>query len=140
MASTAPAVLPLGVPSVAQHESAQPSRDTIHDIIQAKRPADMAENRANLEIHLQPGAKKNEIVSLRDGVLWVRVTAPPLRGQANSALLALMAELLAVPKSAIAITRGYASRHKVIAIQGLSPENLKERLDQALSRKQPSQG
>ena len=100
----------------------------------------MAENRANLEIHLQPGAKKNEIVSLRDGVLWVRVTAPPLRGQANSALLALMAELLAIPKSAIAITRGYVSRHKVIAIQGLSPENLKERLDQALSRKQPSQG
>lgn len=80
------------------------------------------------------------MVSLRDGVLWVRVTAPPLKGQANSALLTLMAELLATPKNNIAITRGYASRHKVITIQGLSPENLTEKLAQALSRKQPSQG
>lgn len=78
------------------------------------------------------------MVSLRDGVLRVRVTAPPLKGQANSALLTLVAELLATPKNSIAITRGYASRHKVITIQGLSPENLAEKLAQALSRKQPS--
>ena len=80
------------------------------------------------------------MVSLRDGVLWVRVTAPPLKGQANSALLTLVAELLAMPKNNIAIARGYASRHKVITIQGLSPENLTEKLAQALSRKQPSLG
>jgi len=100
----------------------------------------MADNRATVEIHLQPGAKRNEVVSLRDGVLWVRVTAPPLKGQANSALLTLVAELLAMPKNNIAIARGYASRHKVITIQGLSPENLTEKLAQALSRKQPSLG
>lgn len=100
----------------------------------------MADKRASVEIHLQPGAKRNEVVSLRDGVLWVRVTAPPLKGQANSALLTLVAELLATPKNSIAITRGHASRRKVITIQGLSPENLTEKLAQALSRKQPSQG
>ncbi len=99
----------------------------------------MAEKRATLEVHLHPGAKKNEVVSLRDGVLWVRVMAPPLKGQANGALLTLMAELLATPKNNIAITRGYASRHKVMTIRGLSPENLAEKLAQALSRKQPSQ-
>ena len=99
----------------------------------------MAENKATLEIHLQPGARSNEVVSLRDGVLRVRVTAPPLKGQANSALLTLVAELLAIPKNNIAITRVYASRHKVITIHGLSPENLTEKLAQALSRKQPRQ-
>src|SRR3972149_924866 len=101
--------------------------------------ADMAEKRATLRIHLHPGARRNELVSIRDGVLRVRVTAPPLKGQANGALLALMAELLAIPKNNIAITRGYASRHKVIAIQGLTPEILEEKLAQALSQEQPSQ-
>ena len=100
----------------------------------------MAEISATVEIHVQPGAKKNEVVSLRDSVLRVRVTAPPLKGQANSALLTLVAELLAIPKNNIAITRGHASRHKVITIHGLSPENLTEKLAQALSRRQPSQG
>jgi hypothetical protein len=96
----------------------------------------MAEKKATLEIHLQPGAKRNEVVGLRDGVLWVRVTAPALKGQANSAMVAFVAQLLDVPKDAVVITRGRISRQKVVAIQGLSPENLKEKLAQALSRNQ----
>jgi uncharacterized protein (TIGR00251 family) len=99
----------------------------------------MAEKKATVEIHLQPGANRDEIVSFRDGVLRVRVTAPPLKGQANRALVALMAQALVVPKNALALIRGYASRHKVIAVQGLSPGELKERLDQALTGKQPLQ-
>jgi uncharacterized protein len=96
----------------------------------------MAEKKATLEIHLQPGAKRNEVVGLRDGVLWVRVTAPALKGQANSALLTFVAQLLDVPKDAMVIARGLVSRQKVVAIRGISPENLKDKLAQALSRKQ----
>ncbi len=96
----------------------------------------MAEKKATLEIHLQPGAKRNEVVGLRDGVLWVRVTAPALKGQANSALLMFVAQLLGMPKDGVAIAQGRASRQKVVAIQGLNPEYLKEKLAQALSRKQ----
>ena len=95
----------------------------------------MAEHPATLKVHLQPGARKNEVVALRDGVLWVRVTAPPRKGQANSALLKLIAELLAIPRNAIAITHGGVSRNKLIAIQGLSPESIEERLAQAFPRK-----
>ena len=96
----------------------------------------MTENKATLEIHLQPGAKGNEIIGFRDGVLWVRVAAPPNKGQANNALLTLMAKLLSVPKSDLAIVRGFTSRHKVIAIHSLTPEALKEKLTQALPGKQ----
>jgi len=96
----------------------------------------MVEKKATLAIHLQPGAKKNEVVGLRDGVLWVRVRAPALKGQANSALLAFVAQLLDVPKDAVVIARGRVSRQKVVAIRGISPENLKEKLAQALSGKQ----
>lgn len=96
----------------------------------------IVEKKTAVEVHLQPGAKSNEIVSLRDSVLFVRVAALPRKGQANRALLALLAQTLAVPKNDLDLIRGYASRHKIIAIQGLNPEELEERLAQALSRKE----
>jgi uncharacterized protein (TIGR00251 family) len=77
---------------------------------------------------LQPGAKSDGIVGFRDGILYVRVTALPHKGQANQVLLALMAQALGVSKSDLAITRGHTSRNKVLVIKGLSPEELKERL------------
>jgi uncharacterized protein (TIGR00251 family) len=99
----------------------------------------MSENKATLEIHLQPGAKSNEIVGFRDNVLWVRVIAPPIKGQANNALLMLMSQLLTVPKNDLSIVRGFASRHKIIAIRGLTPEALKEKLTKALPGKRLTQ-
>ena len=77
---------------------------------------------------MQPGAKRSEIVGLRDDVLHVKVAAPPRKGQANQALVALLAEALCISKSDLAILRGYTSRNKVLTLQGLSPEELKDRL------------
>ncbi len=96
----------------------------------------IAEKKTTIEVHLQPGAKSNEIAGLRDSILYVRVTALPRKGQANRALLALLAQALAVPKNDLDLIQGYTSRHKVIAIQGLSLEELRERLAQASSRKE----
>ena len=98
-------------------------------------PRSMTKTKATLELHLQPGAKTNEIIGFRDNVLWVRVSAPPEKGRANSTLLALMAEVLAVPEKDLAIVRGFASRHKVIAICDLTAEALKRRLTQVLHGK-----
>ena len=84
--------------------------------------------KATLEVHVQPGARRSEIVGLRDGVLHVKVTAPPRKGQANQALAALLAETLGISKSDVAVVRGYTSRNKVLTFQGLSPEELKDRL------------
>lgn len=78
-------------------------------------------------------------MEFKDSILRVKVTEPPRKGQANRALLALMARALAVRESDLDIIRGYASRHKVIAIQGLHAEEVKERLAQALSRKEQLQ-
>ena len=87
----------------------------------------------NVEVHLQPGARANEIVGLDGNILRVRVTAPPREGRANEALLALMAQELNRPKSDLSIIRGHSSRHKVISISGLSPEELKERISRIVS-------
>lgn len=92
------------------------------------------QTRASLQVHVQPGAKSSGIVGLRDGVLFVRVAAPPRGGQANRALLALIAETLSVPKSRVGIVRGQVSRYKTVAVEGIGPDDLKQRLAQAVAR------
>jgi len=85
-----------------------------------------SDKKATIEIHLQPSAKRNEIVGFREGILYAKVTALPQKGQANRALLELMAETLGIPKSNVGIIRGQSSRSKVIAVHGLTGEEVKE--------------
>ena len=92
----------------------------------------VSDKKATLEIHLQPGAKRSEVVGFREGILYVKVTALPQKGQANRALVELMAQTLGIPKSAIDIIRGQSSRSKVIAVQGLSGEEVREILGRDL--------
>jgi uncharacterized protein (TIGR00251 family) len=89
-----------------------------------------SDKKTTLEIHAQPGAKRNEIVGFKEGILYVKVTALPQKGQANRALVELMAQALGIPKSAVDIIRGQSSRSKVIAIQGLTGVEVREILGQ----------
>jgi len=75
-----------------------------------------------------PRASRNRL-ELTDDVLRVYITAPPADGQANKAVLEIVAKALRVPKSAVAIAKGEASRNKVLLIHGLSANELAERLD-----------
>ncbi|MEH6665321.1 MAG: DUF167 family protein [Brevundimonas sp.] len=62
-------------------------------------------------------------------VLKARVRSAPTEGQANAALIRLMARALAVPKSRVALARGAASRVKTLEIEGLSDAEIRARLD-----------
>ena len=88
---------------------------------------------AHLAVKLAPGAAADHIDGWGldlDGrsVLKVRVRARPVEGEANAALVKLMAKALGVSKSAIRIRRGSQSRTKVIEVEGLSEPELKARL------------
>ncbi len=83
-------------------------------------------NRLNLKV--TPGASRNEIVDFTSGVLQVRVAAPPVEGKANRELIAFLSDALGVSKSSISIVKGHTSRNKVIAIEGLSHEEIMQRL------------
>jgi hypothetical protein len=75
-----------------------------------------------LAIKLQPRAARNEIVGQQGAELRVRVTAPPVDAAANEALLRLLAELLDCPRRQLELLRGHASRHKLVALRGVDPE------------------
>ena len=71
-----------------------------------------------LKVYLQPKSSKNEVVgSYRDGIK-VKVTASPVEGKANEALIRFLAKELAVSPSCIEIIRGQHSREKTLKISG----------------------
>lgn len=58
----------------------------------------------------------------------VKVTAPPVEGAANKAVLELLARELKVPKRAVRIVLGEHAREKVVQVEGLSDAEAKKRL------------
>jgi uncharacterized protein (TIGR00251 family) len=81
-----------------------------------------ADGRLTLTLHIQPGAKKTEVAGEHGDALKIRLAAPPVDGKANAALLAFIAERLGVPKSAVTLKSGQASRRKVVEVEGASVE------------------
>lgn len=79
---------------------------------------------ATLEVKVTPRASKSEIGEFADGVLSVRLTAPPVDDAANQACCAMIAGALGVPKSSVVIIRGAKSRRKLLRIEGLAPADL----------------
>ena len=61
----------------------------------------------------------------------MRVAAPPERGKANDAVLALLAETLAVPRSSLSIVAGEGSRDKVVELRGVEAGEAERRLASA---------
>lgn len=83
---------------------------------------------ARISLHVYPSAPRNQVVGFSEGVLRVKIAAPPLKGQANRELVAFLSKLLGVSKGSLAILKGHTSRNKLIAVSGLSQEEVIKRL------------
>lgn len=81
-----------------------------------------------LTLHVQPGAKRSEIVGLHGDALKIKLAAPPIEGRANEALLKFLAGIFKVPSRNVELYQGGQSRHKVVAITGstVDPASLLE--------------
>jgi len=67
-------------------------------------------------IRVTPRASANAVSGERDGVLLVRVTAPPVEGKANNAVVALLAKALGTPRSAVQVVQGASARTKRVSV------------------------
>jgi uncharacterized protein (TIGR00251 family) len=72
--------------------------------------------RVSFTIRVTPRAAANAIGGERDGTLLVRVTAPPVEGKANDAVVAVLANALGVPRGAVRVERGGAARTKRVSV------------------------
>lgn len=82
-----------------------------------------------LELAIQPRAGGNGIVGLHDGVLKVRLTAPPVEGAANKACIQLLAKTFGVPKSRITLLKGAKARRKTVFLAQLARADAERILD-----------
>lgn len=79
-----------------------------------------------LRVRLQPRSSRNVIDGVQGSCLKLRLTAPPVEGEANKALVEFLSGLLHIKKSSIEIDSGLRSREKRVRIDGLTPEALEE--------------
>lgn len=83
---------------------------------------------ALLKLHVTPRGSRNEISGWRGDTLCVKITAPPVEGAANAAIVKFVADRLGLRKSQIELVSGDKSREKTLRITGLCDSDIRARL------------
>ncbi|MCK9293841.1 MAG: DUF167 family protein [Desulfobulbaceae bacterium] len=81
---------------------------------------EVADNSVSLDLYIQPKASKNSVCGLHGNELKLAITAPPVDGKANKAVINYLSELFGVAKSSVSIMSGQQSRHKRCMVQGVT--------------------
>lgn len=76
----------------------------------------LADTEGRLAVRVTPGAR-TEGLEIADGRLVAKVRVKPEDGKATAAVLALVAQALGLPKSAVTLLRGATSREKLLSIR-----------------------
>jgi uncharacterized protein (TIGR00251 family) len=82
-----------------------------------------------IAVRVQPRAAKSECAGLHGSELRIRLTAPPVDGAANEALIRFLADTLGVPARRVTITAGLTSRSKSVLVEGVSAAAAAARLE-----------
>ncbi len=85
-------------------------------------------NEVKISLRVYPNASRNEVVGFTNGILRVKVSAPPIKGKANRELITFLSRLLGVGKGSVNIIKGHTTRNKVVAVDGLSQEEVMKQL------------
>ena len=84
----------------------------------------MKKSEARLAVMVQPNARRNEIKGFREGILYLKIAAPPTEGKANRELVTYLSEILGVAKSLISVEKGQKVKKKLVSISGLDLERV----------------
>src|ERR1700737_3175566 len=77
-----------------------------------------------LDVYIQPRASKTELAGLHDGVIKIRIAAPPVENAANRALIDFVAQHLGIAKRSVRVVSGDTSRRKVLELDGVTAERV----------------
>lgn len=78
-----------------------------------------------VDVHVVPRASRSAISGVHEGRLKVTLAAPPVDGEANAELIALLAKLLRLSKRDVSLVRGESSRQKTVALRGVTAEQVR---------------
>ena len=82
------------------------------------------EKPATIVIQVQPNARQNKAVRFEDGILHLKIVAPPINGKANQESIKFLSNILGVSKSNLTIEKGMTAKRKLIIIKGLTQEQV----------------
>jgi uncharacterized protein len=85
-------------------------------------------------VKVHPRAHKDAVTGVIGDALKLALTAPPVDGKANQAVIEFFADLFAISRSSITIASGETSRNKVIHVSGISAEQVRQKLQSALKK------
>ena len=88
----------------------------------------MKEEQATIMVQVQPNASQNRVARFEDGILHLRIAAPPVKGKANQELLRFLSDILEISQTSLTIEKGLTSKRKVIAVTGLTQQQVTELL------------
>ncbi len=77
-----------------------------------------------LQVHVVPRSAKSEIAGFQGDALKLRITAPPVEGQANAECIRFLSDILGIKKKQVRILSGHKSRKKTFAIEGIRRKNI----------------
>ena len=87
-----------------------------------------------VRLRVAPAATRAGVVG-RHGDAWkVRVTAPAEAGRANDAVVRLLADTLALPRTSVTLVSGHSARDKIVELAGVEPEDIERRLSSAAGK------
>jgi hypothetical protein len=89
-----------------------------------------------LKVRVIPNAPRNELTAIVSDEVRIKIHAPPHDGKANAEVVRFLAESIGCQRSGITIKSGEKARNKIIEITGVSPEEVRRRLEAALQRPQ----
>ena len=89
----------------------------------------MKNEQAKILVQVQPNASQNKVKRFEDGILHLRIAAPPVKGKANRELLKFLSGILGVGNTSLTIVKGITQRKKVIAIEGLNQMEVTAKLE-----------
>ncbi|MEN6325060.1 MAG: DUF167 domain-containing protein [Syntrophomonas sp.] len=84
--------------------------------------------RLRFEVKVQPRSSRNQIIGEQEGALKIKLTAPPVDGEANQALVAFLSQVFGVAKRDVQIVKGESSRNKSVSINGLKSQVFLEKI------------
>lgn len=87
-----------------------------------------------IKVKVQPRAAKNEIHGVMADALRIRLTSPPVDGEANAACAAFLGSFFGIAKSKVTIVGGHAARIKTIKLDGISKAQLFDRLKKVVNK------
>ncbi|MEE8418657.1 MAG: DUF167 domain-containing protein [Dehalococcoidales bacterium] len=91
----------------------------------------MNDKEAKLAVQVQPNARRNQLLGQKDGVLQIRIAAPPTEGKANRELAKYLGGILGIAKSRVVIQKGARAKRKLIIVKELDQDRMTEIIDKA---------